>query len=158
MKATSILALCALILSVGWGIVRDIRQPKENSVVSYEQLQDKETEVVYLMGMLTDSLPKPKNKRLITKSNISSLYYVYENPSRTFEKDLENNIRVNSNWNEFSVTKVDDISAFRSYCYKDISLVLLKGKGGVIDEYKRFTINVAWEKNSYCWQQANNKV
>jgi hypothetical protein len=33
MKATSILALCALILSVGWGIVRDIRQPKENSVV-----------------------------------------------------------------------------------------------------------------------------
>ena len=77
MKTTSIFIFCALVLSIGWGIVRELQQPEDNSVVSYEQLQVKEAEVVHLMEMLTDGLAEPKNKRLITKSGIISFYYVY---------------------------------------------------------------------------------
>ncbi len=86
MKATHILILFALILSVGWGIVRDIQEPKENAVVSDEQSLNKDAEVIKLMEILTESLPEPKNKRLITKLGISSLYYVCENADKTFEK------------------------------------------------------------------------
>ena len=76
MKATSILILYALIFSIGWGILRDIRRPKENSVVSYNQEKDREPEVTNLMETLANSLPDPKDKRLVTKSSLTSLYYV----------------------------------------------------------------------------------
>lgn len=153
MKPTNILILSALVLSIGWGIVREFQQPEDNSVVSYEQLQAKKTEVVHLMEMLTDGLVEPKNKRLITKSGISSFYYVYENPSKKFEEILEKNINLYSNWDEFPVTELDDASAFKGYCNKDISLVLFRNQVGVIDEYERYTINVAWREDSYCWRQ-----
>ena len=67
MKATSILILCAIILSIGWGIVIDIRRSKENSVVSYNQEKNREPEVTNLMETLANSLPDPKDKRLVTK-------------------------------------------------------------------------------------------
>ncbi len=76
--------------------------------------------------------------------------------TKRLKKNLENNIRLNNTWKEFSVAKVDDASAFKSYCHNDISLVLLKDKAGIIDEYERFIINIAWRKSSYCWKKAND--
>lgn len=154
MKPTNILILCALVLSIGWGIVREFQQPEDNSVVSYEQLQVKETEVVHLMEMLTDGLAEPDNKMQRTKEWGSSIItYIYKDPDAEFLNKLRMNIGSKGYWKQSPLPDINDSSIFESYCYKDISLFLSSSQAGVTNEYERFAMHVIWEKDNYCWRQ-----
>ena len=132
-----------------WSIVSYISEPADDIVMSHEQLKTMEVEVNRLMLKVTEGLGEPKDIFQLTKNWGSSLTYYYYNYIPNVEI-VEKNIRSQDYWREISPRVEDDSEIFKSYCYDDISLNLSTNRVGVPGD---FTVDIAWQKDSYCWKQ-----
>jgi len=150
MKPSAILIYSIFALMLGWNVISYIREPADDIIISYEQLKTMEVEVGELMLKVTKGLGEPKDIFQLTKNwGVSSLTYYYNNYSTNIEI-VEKNIQSYTYWKEISPRVQDDPSIFKSYCYDDVSLNLNTNRIGVPGD---FTVSIAWQKNSYCWNQ-----
>ena len=154
MKPSAILIYLIFTLILGWNVINYIREPADDVIISYKQLKTMETKVSTLMSSVTQGLNEPKDILQLTKNWGSSLTYYYNNYSTNIDI-VENNIQSQTYWKEISPRVQDDPGVFKSYCYDDISLNLSTNRVGVPGD---FTVDIAWQKDSYCWKQANDKV
>lgn len=154
MKLSHTLISLTVALLIGWNIVSYIREPADD-IISHEQLKTMEVEVGRLMLEVTKGLGEPKDIFQLTKNwGLSSLTYYYNNYSTNIDI-VEKNIHSHVYWKEIAPRVQDDPNIFKSYCYDDISLNLSRNRIGVPGD---FTVRIAWQKDSYCWNQANDKV
>lgn len=154
MKPSSILIYLIFTLILGWNVIDYIREPADDVVISYKKLKTMEAKVSTLMSSITQSLNEPKDTFQLTKNWGSSLTYYYNNYSTNIDI-VENNIQSQTYWKEISPRVQDDPGIFKSYCYGDTSLNLSQNRIGVPGD---FTVRISWQKNSYCWKQANGKA
>lgn len=154
MKPSAILIYLIFTLILGWNVIDYIREPADDIIISYKQLKTMEAKVSILMSSVTQGLNEPKDNLQLTKNWGSSLTYYYNNYSTNIDI-VENNIQSQTYWKEISPRVQDDPGIFKSYCYGDISLNLSQNRIGVPGD---FTVRISWQKNSYCWKQANDKV